>query len=86
MTRVNPEALAYADIFKFNDGDSALIHVARYLLERAENELRWLNNLSRSDIPVAYLWGLLDDINPVRISNHVWATYLNDRAAESTYW
>ena len=86
MTQGNPEALAYADIFKFNDGDSALIHVARYLLERAENELRWLNNLSRSDIPVAYLWGLLDDINPVRISNHVWATYLNDRAAESTYW
>ena len=31
MTRGNPEALAYADIFKFNDGDSALIHVARYL-------------------------------------------------------
>ena len=86
MTKGNPEAIAYADIFKFKDGDSALIHVARYLLERAENELRWLNNLSRSDIPVAYLWGLLDDINPVRISNHVWNTYLNDRDAESTYW
>jgi len=86
MTQGDPEAIAYADIFKFKDGDSALIHVARYLLERAENELRWLNNLSRSDIPVAYLWGLLDDINPVRISNHVWNTYLNDRDAESTYW
>ena len=86
MTKGDPEAIAYADIFKFKDGDSALIHVARYLLERAENELRWLNNLSRSDIPVAYLWGLLDDINPVRISNHVWNTYLNDRDAESTYW
>jgi len=86
ITQGDPEAIAYADIFKFKDGDSALIHVARYLLERAENELRWLNNLSRSDIPVAYLWGLLDDINPVRISNHVWNTYLNDRDAESTYW
>ena len=86
MTKGDPEAIAYADIFKFKDGDSALIHVARYLLERAENELRWLNNLSRSDIPVAYLWGLLDDVNPVRISNHVWNTYLNDRDAESTYW
>jgi len=27
MTQGNPEALAYADIFKFNDGDSARMAV-----------------------------------------------------------
>ncbi|MBT5720475.1 MAG: alpha/beta hydrolase [Gammaproteobacteria bacterium] len=86
ITEGNPESLAYSDIFKFNDGDSALLHVGRYLLERAENEFRWLDNLSRSPIPVAYMWGLLDDINPIRIPNYVWLTYLNERDVESSFW
>lgn len=86
MTEGNPQALAYSDIFKFNDGDSALLHVGRYLLERAENEFRWLDNLSRSPIPVAYMWGLLDDINPIRIPNYVWLNYLNEREVESSFW
>lgn len=86
MTEGNPEALAYSDIFKFNDGDSALLYVGRYLLERAENEFRWLDNLTRSPVPVAYMWGLLDDINPIRIPNYVWLNYLNDREAESSFW
>jgi len=86
MTEGDPQALAYSDIFKFNDGDSALLHVGRYLLERAENEFRWLDNLSRSPIPVAYLWGLLDDINPIRIPNYVWLNYLNEREVESSFW
>ena len=38
VTEGDPEAVAYDDIFKFNDGDSALLHVGKYLLERAENE------------------------------------------------
>ena len=85
-TEGDPEAVAYADIFKFNDGDSALLHVGKYLLERAENEFRWLDNLPRSPVPVAYLWGLLDDINPIRIPNYVWLTYLNEREVESSFW
>jgi len=60
--------------------------VGRYLLERQANEMRWLENLLRSPIPVAYLWGLADDVNPVRIANHVWDTYLNEREVESSYW
>ena len=86
MTEGDPQAFAYSDIFKFNDGDSTLLYVGRYLLERAENEFRWLDNLSRSPIPVAYMSGLLDDINPIRIPNYVWLNYLNERAAESSFW
>lgn len=82
----NPEALAFSDIFAFNDGNRALLHVGRYLLERQVNETRWLENLPRSPIPVAYLWGLTDSINPVRIPNHVWNTYLNDREVASSFW
>ena len=86
LTEGDPVAVAYADIFKFNDGDSALLHVGKYLLERAENEFRWLENLPRSPVPVAYLWGLADNVNPIRIPNYVWLTYLNDREVESSFW
>ena len=82
----DPEALAYSDIFAFNDGSSALLHVGRYLLERQANETRWLENLLHSPIPVAYLWGLTDGVNPVRIPNYVWSTYLDEREAPSSYW
>ena len=85
-TEGEPESLAYSDIFAFNQGNISLIFVGRYLLERQVNEVRWLENLPRSPVPVAYLWGLADNVNPVRISNHVWDTYLNDRDVDSSFW
>jgi len=86
LTEGDPMNLAYADIMAFNDGQGALLHVGRYLLERQFNEYRWLDNLPRSPVPVAYLWGLLDTVNPPRTSNYIWANYLNEREAESSYW
>ena len=85
-TAGSDQQVAYADIHAFNDGIGARLHVGRYLLERVANEYRWLDNLPRSPIPVAYIWGLLDPVNPIRIANHVWATYLNEREVESSYW
>ena len=86
LTEGDPMGVADADIMAFNDGLGALLHVGRYLLERQANEHRWLDNLKRSPVPVAYLWGLLDTVNTVRTSNYVWANYLNDRKVESSYW
>ena len=85
-TEGDAEAVAYSDIFAFNNGNVSLLYVGRYLLERQANEVRWLENLPRSPIPVAYLWGLADEVNPIRIANHVWDTYLNTREAESSFW
>ena len=86
QTEGDPESLAYADIQAFNDGIGARLHVGKYLLERVANEYRWLDNLPRSPIPVAYVWGALDPVNPLRIANHVWASYLNERDVESSFW
>lgn len=86
VTEGNPESIAYSDIFAFNDGRRALLYVGRYLLERQANEVRWLENLPRSHVPVAYLWGLADVVNPIRIPHHVWNTYLNEREVESSFW
>ena len=82
----DPVAVAYSDIFAFNDGNRSLLHVGKYLLERAENEFDWLDNLPRSPVPVAYLWGITDIVNPIRIPNYIWLTYLNDRDVESSMW
>lgn len=86
LTDGDPIQVGRADIFKFKDGDSSLLQVGKYLLERGENEQRWLENLPRSHVPVAYLWGLLDVVNPIRIPNYVWLTYLNEREVESSFW
>ena len=86
LTEGDPSEVARADIFAFNDGVDALLHVGKYLLERAENEFDWLDNLSKSPVPVAYLWGLTDTVNPIRIPNYVWLNYLNDRGVESSFW
>jgi pimeloyl-ACP methyl ester carboxylesterase len=86
LTEGDPIDVAFADIFAFNDGVSALLHVGKYLLERAENEFSWLDNLPRSPVPVAYLWGLTDTVNPIRIPNYVWLNYLNEREVESSFW
>ncbi len=86
MTDGDPEALAFSDIFAFKDGNTSLLYVGRYLLERQANETRWLENLPRSPIPVAYLWGLADNVNPIRIPLYVWAKYLEDRDAPSSFW
>jgi len=86
LTEGEPEALAFADLFAFNNGNIAMVYVGRYQLEREANETRWLENLSRSTVPVAYLWGLADNVNPIRIANHVWNTYLNDREIETSFW
>ena len=85
-TEGEPESLAFSDIFAFNQGNISLLYVGRYLLERQVNETRWLEYLPRSPVPVAYLWGLTDNVNPIRIPNYVWDTYLNDRESESSFW
>ena len=85
-TEGEPESLAFSDIFAFNQGNISLLYVGRYLLERQVNETRWLENLLRSPVPVAYLWGLTDNVNPIRSPNHVWGTYLNAREVESSFW
>jgi pimeloyl-ACP methyl ester carboxylesterase len=86
VTEGEPESLAFADIFAFKQGTVSIVYVGRYLLERQANEVRWLENLSRSPVPVGYLWGLTDGVNPIRIPNYVWDTYLNDREAETSFW
>ena len=86
VTEGTPEQVANADILAFNDGIGAQLHVGKYQLERTVRQYRWLDNLRKSPVPTALIWGVQDTPNPVRIANHIWYNYLDRRAVESSFW
>jgi pimeloyl-ACP methyl ester carboxylesterase len=54
--------------------------------ERAADETRWLETLSTSDVNLALVWGLHDNVSPVRVPNHVWHNYLKEKPGRNRYW
>ena len=86
VTEGTPEQVANADILAFNDGIGAQLHVGKYQLERTVRQYRWLDNLRKSPVPTALIWGIQDTPNPVRIANHIWYNYLDRRSVESSFW
>ena len=86
VTEGTPEQVGNADILAFNDGVGAQLHVGKYQLERTVRQYRWLDNLRRSPVPTALMWGVQDTPNPVRIANHIWYNYLDRRSVESSFW
>lgn len=82
----DPEIAALAECFAHNDGISVLPATIRYLYERAADETRWLENLSRSDTNLTLVWGLHDNVAPLRVPNHVWQTYLKNKPGRNRYW
>jgi pimeloyl-ACP methyl ester carboxylesterase len=77
---------AYASIFDYQDGMAVQHEIIKYLNERTENEVTWLETLERSDIPTTLIWGELDAIAPVAVPDHVWENYLENRDAPAAYW
>ena len=86
VTEGTPEQVGNADILAFNDGVGAQLHVGKYQLERTVRQYRWLDNLRKSPVPTALIWGVQDTPNPVRIANHIWYNYLDRRSVESSFW
>jgi pimeloyl-ACP methyl ester carboxylesterase len=77
---------SYASILDYQDGMAVQHEIIKYLNERTENEVVWLETLEESDIPTTLIWGELDAIAPVAVPDYVWTTYLENREAPATYW
>lgn len=75
-----------ASIFDYQDGTAVQHEIIKYLIERSENEVTWLETLERSEIPTTLIWGELDAIAPLAVPDHVWANYLEDRETPAAYW
>ena len=85
-TLADPEIAALAKCFAHNDGVRVLPDTIQYLHERAADETSWLEALSTSRRQHHVVWGLHDNIAPVRVANHVWQTYLKNKPGTNRYW
>lgn len=80
------EIAALARCFAHNDQIAVLPDTIRYLHERAADETNWLQALSVSDVNTTLVWGLHDNVAPIRVANYVWHEFLRDKPALNRYW
>jgi pimeloyl-ACP methyl ester carboxylesterase len=85
-TLADPEIAALVPCFANNDGIRVLPDTIQYLHERAADETRWLDALSGSDVNTTLVWGLHDNVSPLRVANHVWAQVLRNKPGRNRYW
>ena len=85
-TLSDPEIAALAACFAYNDGIGVLPDTIRYLNERAADEKNWLDALSRNAVNTTLVWGLHDNVSPLRVANFVWQTYLKEKPGRNRYW
>jgi pimeloyl-ACP methyl ester carboxylesterase len=85
-TLEDPEIAALAKCFAHNDGIRVLPDTIQYLHERAADETRWLEELSKLPVNTTLVWGVHDNVSPLRVPNHVWQAYLKNKPGRSRYW
>jgi pimeloyl-ACP methyl ester carboxylesterase len=81
-----PEIVALAKTFAYHDQIRVLPDTIQYLNERAEGETAWLDALAASPVDTTLVWGIHDNIAPVRVANHVWVHYLSRKPGRNRYW
>jgi pimeloyl-ACP methyl ester carboxylesterase len=82
----DPEIVALAKCFAYNDGTSVLPDTIQYLHERAAEETGWLGALSENEVNTSLVWGLHDNVSPIRVANFVWQEFLHDKPGRNRYW
>lgn len=85
-TLEDPEIAALAKCFAHNDGVRILPDTIQYLHERAAGETSWLEALSTSEVDTTVVWGIHDNVSPLRVPNYVWQTYLRTKPGRNRYW
>jgi pimeloyl-ACP methyl ester carboxylesterase len=81
----DPAIAALADTFAFNDGVGVLHNTIQYLIERAEHEQEWLQALAAMPVKTTIVWGLYDDVSPLRVAAHVWNHYLATKPGDNEF-
>ncbi len=79
----DPEVEALAATFGHNDGVKVLHETIQYLVERSNDEEKWLMALAEAAFPVTVVWGLYDTVSPPRVASYVWNEYLMMRPGDN---
>jgi len=82
----DPEIIALADSFSYNDGIAVMHDTIQYLVERSHNEQQWLDALAANPVKTTLIWGLQDTIAPLRVAAYVWNTCLSTKAGDNEFW
>jgi len=77
----DPDVEALTEMFRHDDGIKVLHETIQYLIERSQNEQKWLAGLAAAPFPVTLIWGLYDTVSPPRVASYVWHEYLMQRPA-----
>jgi pimeloyl-ACP methyl ester carboxylesterase len=77
----DPDVEALTTTFAYDDGIGVLHETIQYLVERSEDERKWLTALAEARFPVTVIWGLYDTVSPPRVASYVWSEYLMLRRA-----
>lgn len=82
----DPMIAALADTFAHNDGLAVMHGTIQYLVERAEYETQWLEELTALAVKTTLIWGLCDTVAPLRVAAHVWDNYLVNKPGDNEFW
>jgi pimeloyl-ACP methyl ester carboxylesterase len=82
----DPEIVALTACFAHNDGIGVLPDTIQYMNERAADETNWLTALSTNEINTSLVWGVHDNVSPIRVANFVWQEFLKDKPGRNRYW
>ena len=82
----DPAIAALVDTFAVNDGIAVIHDTIQYLVERSENEQKWLEALAGSPVPTTLIWGLYDTVSPLRVATYIWDEYLATKPGNNEFW
>ncbi len=63
-----------ADIWRAiarDDGQAILFRLIRYVTDRAVHGERWITALERTDVPAAFMWGMLDPVSGAHMAQRI---------------
>ena len=57
--------------FSRDDGHAIAHLLIRYMLDRRADERRWVDALERTEVPLAFVWGMLDPISGAHMAERI---------------
>jgi pimeloyl-ACP methyl ester carboxylesterase len=65
-------AVASADIWRATERGGVVLHkLIKYMVDRRTHERRWVEALETTDVPLGFVWGMLDPISGAHIGERI---------------
>jgi pimeloyl-ACP methyl ester carboxylesterase len=66
------QAVASADIWRATERGGVVLHkLIKYMVDRRTHERRWVEALETTDVPLGFVWGMLDPISGAHIGDRI---------------